>query len=52
MKRLISSGAADKELNVNLLSAGNVFIRRNLTSVDVKFWSIKTIPALKEIKYF
>ena len=34
------------------VSAGIVFIRQNLTSVDVRFWRIKTIPALKESKYY
>ena len=29
-----------------------VFIRQNLTSVDVRIWRIKTVPALKELKYF
>ena len=32
---------------VNPFSAGTVFIRQNLTSADVRFWRIKTIPALK-----
>ena len=35
---------------INILfffSAGTVFIRQNLTSTDVSFWSIKTVPALK-----
>ena len=31
----------------NSFSAGIVFIHQNLTSTDVKFWRIKTIPALK-----
>ena len=31
----------------NFFSAGIVFIRQNLTSTDVRFWRIKTIPALK-----
>ena len=31
----------------NSFSAGTVFMRRNLTSVDVRFWRIKTVPALK-----
>ena len=33
-------------------SVGTVFIRQNLTSVDVRFWCIKTISPLKELKYF
>ena len=28
-------------------SAGTVFVRQNLTSLDVRFWRIKTVPALK-----
>ena len=28
------------------LGPGTVFIRQNLTSVDVRFWRIKTVPAL------
>ena len=34
-------------------SAGTVFIRQNLTSTDVRFWCIKTVPALKgcTVKY-
>ena len=35
---------------LNPFSAGIVFRRQNLTSVDVRFWSLKTIPALKELK--
>ena len=31
----------------NSFSAGTVFIRQNLTSADVRFWRIKTSPALK-----
>ena len=27
-----------------------VFIRQNLTSTDVRFWRIKTVPALKELR--
>ena len=30
------------------LSAGTVFRRQNLTSIDVRFWRLKTISALKE----
>ena len=36
---------------VNSFSAGTVFRRQNLTSTDVRFWRIKTIPVLKELKY-
>ena len=31
----------------NSFSAGTVFIRQNLTSTDIGFWSLKTVPALK-----
>ena len=34
----------------NSSSAGTVFIRQNLTSTDVRFWHMKTVPALKELK--
>ena len=30
-----------------LPARGTVFIRQNLTSTDVRFWRIKTVPALK-----
>ena len=30
-------------------STGTVFIRQNLTSTDVRFWRIKTVPALKKL---
>ena len=33
---------------LNPFSAGLVFIRQNLTSVDVRFWRIETIPALNK----
>ena len=33
------------------LQRGTVFIRQNLTSVDVRFWCIKTAPAPKECQY-
>ena len=32
-------------------SAGTVFIRQNLPSVDGRFWRIKTVPALKGLNY-
>ena len=32
--------------DLNPFSAGTVFIRQNLTSVDVRFWRINTIPTL------
>ena len=34
----------------NSFSAGIVFIRQNLTSSDVRFRPVKTIPALKELR--
>ena len=34
----------------NPFSAGTVFKRQNLTSVDVRFGGLKTVPALKELK--
>ena len=34
----------------NSFSAGTDFMRQNLTSTDVRFWRIKTLPALKELK--
>ena len=37
---------------INPFSAGTVFIRQNLTSADVRFWRIKTVSALKELKKF
>ena len=33
----------------NSFSAGTVFIRQNLTSTDVRFWCIKSVPALKRL---
>ena len=35
----------------NPYSAAIDFKRQNLTSVDVIFWSLKSIPALEEKKY-
>ena len=32
-------------------SAGVVFIRQNLISIDIRFWRLKSVPALKELKY-
>ena len=37
------SGATDK---INPYSAGIDFRRQNLTSVDVRFWRLKSTPAL------
>ena len=41
-----------KYLNLKYLnfSAGTVFIRQNLTSTDVRFWRIKTVPALEVLE--
>ena len=36
----------------NPFSAGIDFRRQNLTSVDVRFWRLKSIPALKDQKLF
>ena len=33
-------------LLINSYSAGIDFSRQNLTSVDVRFWRLKSIPAL------
>ena len=30
---------------------GNVFRRQNLTFVDVRFWRLKTVAAVKQLKY-
>ena len=35
-------------LNVKPYSAGTDFKRQNLTSVDVRFWRLKSVPTLKE----
>ena len=34
----------------HFFSAETVFIRQNLTSTDVRFWHIKTVPALKGLR--
>ena len=36
---------------LNYFSVGNDFIRQNLTSTDVRFWRIKSFPALKGLNY-
>ena len=36
---------------INPFSAGINFRRQNLTSVDVRFWRLKSIPAPKEYTY-
>ena len=33
---------------LNPFNAGTVFRRQNVTSIDVRFWRLKSIPALKE----
>ena len=33
---------------INPYSAGIDFSRQNLTSVDVRFWRLKSIPALQD----
>ena len=38
-------------LYVFAFSAGTVFRRQNLTSIDVKFWRLTTVPALKGFIY-
>ena len=35
----------------NSFSAGTFFRRQNLTSLDVRFWRLKTVPALKGLIY-
>ena len=35
----------------NSFSAGIDFRRQNLTSTDVRFWRLKSIPALKGLSY-
>ena len=35
----------------NPFSAGTIFIRQDLTSVDARLCRIKMVPALKELKY-
>ena len=37
---------------INPFSEGTVFIRQNLTSVEVRFWSINTVPALEEFNIY
>ena len=36
----------------NPFGAGIDFSRQNLTSTDVRFWRLKSIPALKELKFY
>ena len=38
--------------SANPYSAGIDFSRQKLTTLDVRFWRLKSIPALKELKYF
>ena len=42
------SNNAELIKRINPYSAGIDFRRQNLTSVDVRFWRLKSIPALKE----
>ena len=35
---------------LNYFSAGTNFGRQNLTSMDVRFWHLKTVPALKSLR--
>ena len=44
------SKQAKQSAEINPFSAGTVIMSQNLTSVDVRFWRIKSIPALKELK--
>ena len=37
---------------INPYCAGVDFSRQNLTSVDVRFWRLKSIPALFRVKIF
>ena len=37
---------------LNPFSAGTDFRRQNLTSIDVRFWRLKSIPALKELQIY
>ena len=38
--------------NIFSFSAGTVFIRQSLTYKDVRFWRIKTVPALKGLRQY
>ena len=49
-KLRVPKGAFRWGIWFNPFSAGTVFRRQNLTSVDVRFWRLKTIHALKELK--
>ena len=54
-QRVVFAGNAilqSQSLYFNPFSAGTVFKRQILTYVDVRFWRIKTVPALKKLKYF
>ena len=50
-KNILSIGLYKIFQRFNSFSAGIVFIRQNLTSVDVRFCRIKKIPALQKSKY-
>ena len=41
-----------REELINPHSAGTDFISQNRPSVAVRFWRIKAVPELKELKYF
>ena len=43
--------AANKKYIVNPFSEGIMLRRQTLTSFDVSYWRLKSIPALKELKY-
>ena len=38
--------------HINPFSAGIDFRRQNLTSIEVRFWRLKSIPALKELQIY
>ena len=49
MTNLMVVSGYTRDYPFNPSSAETVFIRQNLTSVDIRFGRIKTIPALTEI---
>ena len=44
--QLLTAGVKQSYLSFNSYSAGIALSRQNLTSVDVRFWRLKSIPAL------
>ena len=38
----------DRYFGINPFSTGIDFIRQNLTSIEVRFWRLKSIPVMKE----